>query len=137
MKWEFAILSIIGISFLLSLSIIYAETSDSGIEYLGEKEYNIPQWVKNNAGWWSENLISDAEFISGIKFLLENNFMEISSTQITNSNSISIPEWIKYNAGWWSSGQISDSEFIYAINHLIKTNIIRFAPNLDSNSQKS
>jgi len=30
----------------------------------------IPIWIKNNAGWWSNDIISDNEFISTIQFLV-------------------------------------------------------------------
>ena len=35
------------------------------------KVIQIPDWVKNSAGWWSEGLLSDEEFINAIKFLIE------------------------------------------------------------------
>ena len=31
----------------------------------------VPQWIRNNADWWAKGLISDQEFASGIKFLIE------------------------------------------------------------------
>jgi len=31
----------------------------------------VPQWVRNNAGWWANGLISDNDFVSGIKYLVE------------------------------------------------------------------
>jgi len=31
----------------------------------------VPQWVRNNAGWWANGLISDYDFVSGIKYLVE------------------------------------------------------------------
>ena len=37
-----------------------------------EKIMVIPDWIKNTAGWWSEGLLSDEEFVNSIKFLLEN-----------------------------------------------------------------
>jgi len=36
------------------------------------EERTIPYWVKNNAGWWAEDKISDSDFISGIEYLLKN-----------------------------------------------------------------
>ena len=30
----------------------------------------IPVWIKNNAGWWSQDLISDKDFASGIQYLV-------------------------------------------------------------------
>ena len=40
----------------------------------------IPAWVKNNAGWWADNKISEAEFISGIQFLIKNGVIVISDS---------------------------------------------------------
>jgi len=32
---------------------------------------DIPAWIKNNAGWWADGFLSDNDFISGIKYLVE------------------------------------------------------------------
>ena len=32
----------------------------------------IPDWIKNNAGWWSSGLIDDDSFVSGIQWLISN-----------------------------------------------------------------
>ncbi len=32
----------------------------------------VPDWIKNNAGWWSQGLISDEDFVNGIEFLIKN-----------------------------------------------------------------
>jgi len=45
-----------------------------------EEDYNIPDWIKNNAKWWSEGKVSDSDFVSGMKYLIENNVIEISTT---------------------------------------------------------
>ncbi len=31
----------------------------------------IPAWIKSNAKFWAEGLISDSEFLSGIKYLIK------------------------------------------------------------------
>jgi len=31
----------------------------------------IPAWIKNNADWWSQGLISDDDFVKGIQYLVE------------------------------------------------------------------
>ena len=31
----------------------------------------IPSWIKQNAAWWAQGLISDDEYVQGIKFLAE------------------------------------------------------------------
>ena len=40
-----------------------------GMNPLSSKE--IPTWIKNNANWWSENMIDDDSFLSGIEYLIE------------------------------------------------------------------
>jgi len=39
----------------------------------------IPEWIKNNAGWWAEGTVDDTTFLNGIKFLIENNVINVSS----------------------------------------------------------
>ncbi len=39
----------------------------------------IPEWIKNNAGWWAEGAIDDNSFVQGIQFLIKEGIMTISS----------------------------------------------------------
>ena len=84
----------------------------------------IPVWIKNNAGWWSEEQIDDNTFIQGIEYLIQNNIIVIPQTQQGNSDSNGIPVWIKNNAGWWADGSINDETFIQGLEFLIKNGII-------------
>ena len=51
----------------------------------------IPDWIKNNAGWWASGEIDDTSFINGIKFLIENNIMVID-TVTTDTTADSYPD---------------------------------------------
>jgi len=84
----------------------------------------IPDWVKNNAKWWSEGGIKDEDFVSGIQFLIENGIMEVDPPASSSLSSDSIPDWVKNNAGWWADGQISDDEFVSGIYFMIQNGII-------------
>ena len=91
----------------------------------------IPNWIKNVAGWWANDEISEIEFLSGIEYLINNNIISIYYTpcnaEIENQHSPStnlIPVWIKNNAGWWATDQIKDDDFINGIEYLIKMQII-------------
>ena len=42
----------------------------------------IPSWIKNNAGWWANDNISDSDFLYGIKYLVESNIIEFQSENI-------------------------------------------------------
>ena len=49
-------------------------------DFLQKIEENvIPYWIKNNAKWWSDDKISDDDFLSGIEYLLTNNIIKIKS----------------------------------------------------------
>jgi hypothetical protein len=86
----------------------------------------IPEWIKNNAGWWANDQIDDNSFVQGIQFMIKNKIMNIPTTpQGSSSGMNEIPSWIKSNAGWWASGQIDDNSFIQGIQYLIKEGIIR------------
>ena len=37
----------------------------------------IPQWVKNNVGWWLQGLISDDVFLQNIEYLVENEIIVV------------------------------------------------------------
>ncbi len=90
----------------------------------------VPDWIKNNAGWWADDIISDEEFISGIQHLIQENILTVSPvTSSTNQIETDVPDWIKNNAGWWADDIISDEEFISGIQHLIKTGIVNVPNN--------
>jgi hypothetical protein len=38
----------------------------------------IPDWIKNNAGWWANGDIDDESFVQGIQFLIKEGIMKIS-----------------------------------------------------------
>jgi hypothetical protein len=40
----------------------------------------IPDWVRNNAGWWSEQLISDKEFANGLQYLIVNGIISVKNS---------------------------------------------------------
>ena len=90
-----------------------------------EPETSIPDWIKNNAEWWSSGQIPDSAFVSGIQWLISNNIIVIPSTeQDAGTEASVIPDWIKNNAGWWSSGQIPDSAFVSGLQWLITNGIM-------------
>ena len=91
----------------------------------GDSSGSIPDWIKNNAGWWADGAIEDDSFIQGIQFLIKENLIVVDIPETTASTSDgSIPDWIKNNAGWWADGAIEDDSFIQGIQFLIKEGII-------------
>ena len=45
---------------------------------IGQTETSIPDWIKNNAGWWADGQIDDGSFVSGLQWLISNGIMKIS-----------------------------------------------------------
>ena len=87
---------------------------------------SVPDWIKNNAGWWATGKISDNEFVSGIQFMIENNIMIIPNLSDSQTSHVeSVPNWIRNNAGWWAYGKISEEEFVAGIKFLVEQGIIR------------
>ena len=84
----------------------------------------IPAWVKGNAGWWANDQIDDATFVSGIQYLIQEGIISVSSSAGADSKNHEIPKWIKNNADWWSQGAISDSDFLKGIEYLVENGII-------------
>ena len=84
---------------------------------------NVPDWVKNTAGWWADDKISETEFVNAVEFLVKENIIQVDVSQ-TSETSQGVPDWVKNTAGWWASDAISESEFVNAIAFLIKVGII-------------
>ena len=75
---------------------------------------NIPTWVKNNAGWWADDLISDNDFTSGIKFLMGEGLLS------TNTIPDEFPSYLKTDSKNWSDGVITDSEYLLILENWIE-----------------
>ena len=84
----------------------------------------IPNWIKNNAGWWADGSIDDNSFVQGIQWLINEGIMKIPPTTQGANSGNQIPNWIKNNAGWWADGSIDDNSFVQGIQWLIKEGIM-------------
>ena len=84
---------------------------------------NVPEWVKNTAGWWATDAISETEFVNAVEFLVKEDIIQVHVSQ-TSETSKNVPEWVKNTAGWWATNAISETEFVNAIAYLIKVGII-------------
>lgn len=86
----------------------------------------VPGWVRNNADWWSQGLITDGDFLSGIQFLIDEKIMIISASSKTEQATLPfVPNWIKDTAGWWATGKVTDNDFINGMKWLIENGIIK------------
>ncbi|AFS81632.1 hypothetical protein NKOR_08905 [Candidatus Nitrosopumilus koreensis AR1] len=90
-----------------------------------QKEIIIPDWIRNNALWWSEEQIDDSTFVQGIEYLIKNQIIILPPTQQETSESQEIPSWIRNNAAWWAAGHIDNQTFVQGLEFLIQKGIIR------------
>ena len=58
------------------VEIIGTEALEIGFEEIIDP-IEIPDFVRNNAGWWSDGLIADSDFVSGIQYLITNGIMTV------------------------------------------------------------
>jgi len=104
-----------------------------------QKQERVPEWIKNNAKWWSEGVIADNDFTSGIQFMIKENIMiipdlteEVTQMELKDEKRAmgmereqNVPDWVRNNAGWWADGLISDDDFVSGIKYLVEQGIIK------------
>ena len=64
-----------GIQYLIKVKIMKIPETTQSITSEGSNE--IPYWIKNNAEWWSQGLISDDEFVKGIQYLVQQGIIKV------------------------------------------------------------
>ena len=90
-----------------------------------QQSVSIPDWVKNNAKWWSDGEIDDNTFASGIEFMIKQGIISVPTTSSGAQNdNATIPDWVRNNAAWWANGEIDDNTFASGIQFLVKEGII-------------
>ena len=86
---------------------------------------SVPDWIKNTAGWWATDAISEMEFLNAIEFLVNEEIIHVSDKTSDKYGSEHIPDWIKNTAGWWANDQIDDKTFLNGIQYLIQVGLIQ------------
>jgi hypothetical protein len=74
-----------GINYMISEGIIdipiapnVSINPDEKEELVVEEEiFEIPTWIKNNAGWWSDDAIGDETFVECIQYLVEQGIIDV------------------------------------------------------------
>jgi hypothetical protein len=119
--------------YLISAKYLNYTSKEISFEVLANKDqsYNenqkIPSWIKNTARWWSGNLISDNDFVEGIKYLIKEEIIKVEPIQRTGTESgRNIPAWIKTATGWWATDQVPEEDFIRGMQYLVQNGIMTF-----------
>ena len=66
------------IEYLIKQKIIMIPYTESGEETVS----SIPEWVKNNAGWWIEGKISDTEFVLALQYLVKTGIITVNLSKV-------------------------------------------------------
>ena len=91
------------------------------------EDSSVPIWIKDNAAWWGDNLITDDEFINALEYLINKGIIVIPSTSASCLSSDSVPDWIKNTATWWGDNLISEEDFLNAVQYLVSHGIINIS----------
>ncbi len=62
---------------ILGISIIFAISLLTTSMISAQSSSQIPQWVKNNACWWSDGSISDRDFALGLEYLVRQGIIRV------------------------------------------------------------
>jgi hypothetical protein len=89
------------------------------------RSQTIPIWIKNNAAWWSEQQISDSDFVAGIEYLITNGIIIVPGVEVGAITTSEIPDWVQNNAGWWAESLITDEDFVEAMQWLVANGVIQ------------
>ena len=85
-----------GIEYLINKNIILIDTTTDEKAYIPTDTSDtkrVPNWVKNNAGWWAGDLIGDYDFLNGIKYLINKGIILVSvSDNQKESSTIEVPD---------------------------------------------
>ena len=84
----------------------------------------IPNWIRDDAKWWSTNQITDTEFLVDIDYLIEKQIVSVPERYVVAESQLYIPSWVKISVSWWTEEKISDDEFLNMIQNLAKRKII-------------
>ena len=48
----------------------------------------VPSWVKNNASWWANDVISDSDFVSAIQYLISQGIIQVDPSEVNTKTII-------------------------------------------------
>jgi len=88
-----------GIEYLINNNIIlinFIPCNDRIQSQYGDTK-SVPDWIKNNASWWSDNLIDDIDFINGLQYLIEYKIIKIDNKKILGKVPL---EDIRFSSSW-------------------------------------
>ena len=108
MKMAFSLIALFSV--IVIIPVAYAQVASSSNYEPNECRVCVPDWIKNNAGWWAANEITDQDFLSGIYYMIENGIIVI---EIPEKGEITKEEQLVLDRNLW--------EFERYLDRIIKT----------------
>ncbi|MCV0393065.1 MAG: PQQ-dependent sugar dehydrogenase [Nitrosopumilus sp.] len=81
----------------------------------------IPQWIKDSAILWSNDVIGDETFVEILNELVNSEILKNSQPDSENK----IPKWIKNTVKWWTTDQINNVTFVQSIQWMIDKGFLK------------
>ena len=66
---------------IIALVVMVGIISITSISVFAQSNSNVPEWIKNNAGWGADGTLDDDSFLNGMKYLIENDIIQIETTE--------------------------------------------------------
>jgi len=85
-----------GIEYLINNNVISLANIPCG-SFATSSSTLVPNWVRNNAGWWSEDLIGDTDFINGIEYLIKTKVIGLDNKKILGKVPL---EDVTFSSSW-------------------------------------
>jgi len=92
-------------------------------------EVKVPEWLKNNVNWWSNQNIDESTFLQSMVFLIKNKIIILPEFPQIIDHKESVSDEFKINAQMWSDGLISEKEFAKNIENLVSEGLLNVNEN--------
>ena len=82
------------------------EIRSSFVVTVGYEIVQIPNWLKQTTHFWTNDKMSDYEYLHTLNFLFEKQIIHVPHVKASKNNmDFNIPVWIKINAEKWTKGK--------------------------------
>ena len=100
-----------GIQYLIKEGIMVIPPTGSSAS--SQTEQSVPAWVKNTAGWWADDLISETEFVNSLQYLIEVGIIVVPQAEKaeTTLKIPGYPDWLINNPSWQTAREVTNSDF--------------------------
>jgi len=71
-----------GIEYMIKEDVIHIKDLPQSTKTAEPAQKTIPKWIRNNAAWWADGIISEKDFVNGLKYLVENGIIKVESVGI-------------------------------------------------------